>query len=309
MLRSEKNLFVIHAIGLIFLVVIMLFYASMPAWPSLYTPLLLVSVVMMAFALALRLLDTLPRVALTLIALCHFAFLVILITDVNVALMPTGSIINDQWLMQLDAAIFGYVWERYVAFFTDYPNLIAALRIVYVSVFSMFLVTVLSLGLSGEARKLQHMVWTAAIAGMLTLIIWSALSTFGPTAIIATPRPVVAQADILVNVDYGRVLRSFAARGIDGNANATLGGLIAFPSFHMVMALIAAWFSWRHWAGYVVIPLAAIMAPATLLHGGHHLLDIFGGLVVFIVALVVARAIVFNSFLADPVRFKFAETK
>lgn len=296
MIRSEKYLFMFHLMALACLTAIATFAGRYPAWPSQYTPLLIVSFGLLVGAVTLRQFRILPRVALTLIALCHFVFLVMIITVINGALLPVGGIANDLWLIRIDSMVFGYVWKGYVAYFAQYPLLVEALRIVYVSAFSMLFLTVLTLGLTGATHRLQNMVWTAAIAGALTLTIWALFPTFGPTVEYGAPTAELVNARLLVNVDYGRILREFAFKGIQGDANSTLGGLIAFPSFHMVMALIAAWFSRKNWIGVLIIPLAVLMGPATLLHGGHHLIDLIGGVVVFGAALALARLVVRASF-------------
>ena len=75
-------------------------------------------------------------------------------------------------------------------------------------------------------------------------------------------------------------------------ALALLGGLVAFPSIHMVMALMVAWYSRGTWAFFAFCVSSLLMIPATLLHGGHHLSDLFGGLALFALAVSLARWLV-----------------
>ncbi len=48
------------------------------------------------------------------------------------------------------------------------------------------------------------------------------------------------------------------------------------------MAAMSVWFVPRHWLVMaVILPINLLMLPAVLVQGGHHLSDVFGGLVAF----------------------------
>lgn len=48
------------------------------------------------------------------------------------------------------------------------------------------------------------------------------------------------------------------------------------------MAAMSVWFVPRHWLVMaVILPINILMLPAVLVQGGHHLSDVFGGLIAF----------------------------
>ena len=64
-------------------------------------------------------------------------------------------------------------------------------------------------------------------------------------------------------------------------SNSEMAEVIAFPSMHIVMTCMAVWSSLRTWAFVPLLGLNLAMPAATVLQGGHHVMDIFGGILVF----------------------------
>jgi membrane-associated phospholipid phosphatase len=55
------------------------------------------------------------------------------------------------------------------------------------------------------------------------------------------------------------------------------------------MAMMSVWFVPRYWfVMTVILPLNLLMLPSVLVQGGHHLSDIFGGLVAFVIVCAVS---------------------
>lgn len=86
----------------------------------------------------------------------------------------------------------------------------------------------------------------------------------------------------MVDPAYGRELMRLGQEGVTHLSPKNVLGLIGFPSFHIFMAAMSVWFVPRHWlAMAVILPLNLLMLPAVLVQGGHHLSDVFGGLIFF----------------------------
>ena len=68
--------------------------------------------------------------------------------------------------------------------------------------------------------------------------------------------------------------------------------LISFPSMHTVMAAMAVAYSRRTFAFWPLVVLNTLMVPAILIHGEHHLIDIFGGLALFAITWAWVRVLV-----------------
>jgi len=68
-------------------------------------------------------------------------------------------------------------------------------------------------------------------------------------------------------------------------------GVIAFPSFHAVLAVL---FTYAHRHSATFAPMAAlnaVMLVSIPSEGGHYLVDVFGGIAVAIVAILAVRAV------------------
>ena len=71
-----------------------------------------------------------------------------------------------------------------------------------------------------------------------------------------------------------------------------LDGIIQFPSYHTIIALSAAWATWKvRWIGPLNAAVTAAVVVTTLPIGGHHLIDLAGGAVVFAGSLVFVTAV------------------
>jgi len=106
-----------------------------------------------------------------------------------------------------------------------------------------------------------------------------------------------AKINLAVGPDYGAELRTLAQhQGAVWISPLQIKGLIAFPSFHTVLALLSIYgaLSIRPLiVPFVVLNLTAVAAVP--LHGGHHLVDVFAGIAVFFVGVFVARRLLASS--------------
>jgi membrane-associated phospholipid phosphatase len=99
---------------------------------------------------------------------------------------------------------------------------------------------------------------------------------------------IVRLVDVVHYLPDVLALRSGALRHLDGH----FSGIITFPSFHTVMAVTAAWATWHvRWLGVVNAAVAVIVLVTTLPIGGHHLMDVVGGVGISAVAIYVAMRI------------------
>ena len=118
---------------------------------------------------------------------------------------------------------------------------------------------------------------------MACILFWSVVPSIGPAAFVAVP----AQAGVVTRVvdgAYAEQMLSLLASGPEVlKANAMLG-VIAFPSFHTVMMLMSIWYvrGTRFLPVFVIVNIP--MLPAIIVHGGHHLVDIMAGMLLFAIA-------------------------
>lgn len=232
-----------------------------------------------------------PRVALALIGAAIFTGFTAVSSVFIFALFPLPNPLIDPTLIQADA-VLGYHWPSAVALLAQYPGFAAVLGYVYhSSLVQIFLTIVLLAALSRETALHRFL-----LVGIMTLIfavaIWWIIPSVGPSAFQSIPEADRLATGLYFNPAYGQHLLNLVQVGPRRISPEVVTGVVAFPSYHMIMALMVVWFSRGTFA---FLPFAAIntaMVPATLTHGGHHLVDLLAGLAVFAVSVWIASRLI-----------------
>jgi hypothetical protein len=234
----------------------------------------------MSAGLGLRLAGRLPRLSLTLVALGFYPIYASLLALVGYMQFPLSRPTIDPLLLRIDAA-FGYDWAAGVAWLARHPELSRLLAAVYLSALPQLALLLLVLGALGRVAALHRMLVTGMIAGIVMMAFWSLWPSFGPSVLVPLDPAAAARSGVLVTNAYGAELLRLASEGIGRIEKHQLLGTVAFPSFHMFMALLAAWFARGTWLFWPYLLLNSLMIPATALHGGHHAVDLVGGGLLF----------------------------
>lgn len=232
------------------------------------------------------------RIALASTATGLFVLFTICASILNYSLLPVGDRRIDMLLMQIDGML-GYSWPAAVEAAAAVPVIGLLLGVVYLSSLAQMVVVICLLGFSGRGADLQRFMFTGILAGLAAVIIWVLIPSSGPSAYQDIPVETAAKIRLIVGTPYGAELNRLALEGPRLISPRDALGLIAFPSFHTVMACLAVWFTMGFRRVFPIFAVInALMMPAILVHGGHHLVDVLGGLAVFAAALVAGRAIV-----------------
>ncbi len=200
----------------------------------------------------------------------------------NYVLLPTAHAPIDQLLVQMDDMV-GFHWPDAIALVVDYPVLNTILKYAYLSTMPQLAVLLIVLGLSGRIHDLHVLLAFIAITATILITFWYFFPSFGTTVIYSldanlerTFRPVVGSA-------YGKELISLSQNGPQLISPKEVKGLIAFPSYHATLAFIAMYCARNvRWLFPVYLIVNLLILPATVLHGGHHLVDIPAGLCLFL---------------------------
>lgn len=199
----------------------------------------------------------------------------------NYMFLPVAFPTIDHVLFSVDAT-FGYSWEGIVQWAAVHPWIGTILFFVYATSLPQLLVIVLTLGFTGRERQLHHFLVTGVLGAFASIVFWIFFPTFGPSAYVHLPQWIPQAIPLAVDNGYGQELNRLALEGVTYLSPKNVLGLIGFPSFHIFMAAMSVWFVPRHWlAMAVILPLNLLMLPAVLVQGGHHLSDVFGGLIFF----------------------------
>ncbi|MFN3577582.1 MAG: phosphatase PAP2 family protein [Tabrizicola sp.] len=235
-----------------------------------------------------------PRIALALVGAAIFTGFTAVSSIFIFALFPLPNPLIDPALIEADAAL-GYHWPTVVARLADYPWLAWLLGWIYhTSLVQIFLTIVLLAALSRPTELHRFL-----LVGMLTLIlavaIWWIVPSVGPSAFHSIPEAHLRATGLYFNPAYGQHLLKLIEVGPGRISPEVITGVVAFPSYHMIMALMVVWFTRATPAFLPALAVNTAMVPATLTHGGHHLVDLFAGLAVFAIGVWMANRLIRQS--------------
>lgn len=199
-------------------------------------------------------------------------------------LFPLAHPLIDMTLIDADAAL-GFSWVGFVNFVGGYPTAGILLHHVYLSILPQVVGVIILLSFLNRAAELHRFLSVGIVCMIATVLFWWLFPSVGPAAYGMVSTDIQQKIHLIANAAYGEDMRTFAKLGVDVITPTKITGVVAFPSFHMVMTCMVLWFTRRTW---VFLPLLAVdicMLPATIIHGGHYLVDLFGGLILFVVCL------------------------
>lgn len=199
-------------------------------------------------------------------------------------LFPVARPLIDPALIKLDASL-GYSWAGAVEDLARFPIFGKLLRYVYLSILPQMVAVIMLLAYLNRAVSLHRFLAVGIICMILTVALWAVFPSIGPGAYATISPEVQAKIGLVLDSAYSEKLRQLAAEGLPLISPAHVTGVIAFPSFHMIMACMVVWFTRATWAFVPAVVVNLLMVPATLTHGGHHLIDLIAGIATFAVCL------------------------
>lgn len=188
----------------------------------------------------------------------------------------------DALMLRMDHAM-GYDWAAYVAWFTRHPHAAEFAVLCYNSNILQPALFVLVLMLSGHPDRLNKFV----LVNIVTLLVATTIFAFLPVTTAWLHQGLspdeIARFRFISGSDQGWVrellrIRSGELRVLPPDFSE---GLVGFPSFHAISALLNIWVIWplRYWR-WAVLPINTIMIAATPVFGGHYLADLVAGSVI-----------------------------
>lgn len=247
---------------------------------------------LLAVGIYIRLFKSAERLAALTIALSGYALFGISMGIFFHIFMPRPDPILDEFLLRVDH-FFGYHWPDAVVWLArEHAWLGVAFSYIYISSFAQLICVIVLLGATGRLERLDLLLLTGMTGLLLTFVVWQIFPNFSMG--IHFPIPSEAERAILLytNTGYGQVLKDAALNGIPVISNETMLGVVAFPSYHTVMACLVVWFLYGTIGFWPAVAINIPMIPAIHIHGAHHILDFVGGIVVFFAALWVSKLII-----------------
>lgn len=195
-------------------------------------------------------------------------------------LFPLIHPLIDPTLISYDAAV-GFSWLGFVEFIGGYPVFGIALHYIYLSILPQVVCVIILLSFLNRTTDLHRFLATGIVCMIVTVGFWWLFPSVGPAAFGMVSPELQEKIGLIANAAYGADMRQLATEGIDVITPLRITGVIAFPSFHIVMACMVVWFTRGTWAFLPLVLVNLFMIPATIVHGGHHLIDLAGGLLIF----------------------------
>jgi hypothetical protein len=194
------------------------------------------------------------------------------------------------WSAQLawvDEHILGLDWPFLLKWVADHGIIANLLCVAYASSLFQAICAVFILSATGQVRRLQTVVLTfqlTLISCALVAICLPAMDQFTFRQIeVADGSHWIPQTAVAYVDDFVRLRTERPVVSLDNTQ-----GVITFPSFHAVLALLLSWAFWKTpKVRWVALCLNATMLLATPICGGHYFIDIVAGLLLAIVLLMI----------------------
>ncbi len=259
------------------------------AWRS-YIVGLFSSLSLLGIGFYIRAVKDAPQIAKIIISFTFYSLFGMAMTMFFQLHMPRPEPVLDEFLVMTDSW-FGYHWPDAVAWVATIPNLGPFLETIYTSSFIQIFAVLVMLGYLGRFDKLDKMLLTNAVSLLLVFAVWQ---TF-PNLSLSTYHTIPTAQEIAVNLRtdtlYGQLLLEAATDGFEEVSFFQTLGFVAFPSYHMVMLMLVVWFSWKTMLFWPIFVASFFMVPGILIHGAHHIADVFGGAIVFFIGVWISNQI------------------
>jgi hypothetical protein len=194
----------------------------------------------------------------------------------------------DDILVAADRAL-GFDWYRTMVAMARYPFLNDVLFRVYNMVLPEIALVMVALAWTGQVEKVYRYCLALGAGALIAIAVWALMPSLGAKSLYTLPPEVTSRLTLSVTCDYGKELVALLLNGPGYISPSDLRGLIAFPSYHGVLALIMAWYGWHlrllRWPLFL---LNAVVIACSPIQGGHHMVDLLGSFPVAALAIFLA---------------------
>jgi hypothetical protein len=224
-----------------------------------------------------------PRLAAMLLGTAFLLAFSLAASLLNYLLLTRAGARIDLQLAALDRAM-GFDWPQVMAWMARHPSLNLVAMAVYFSMLPQ--VALLTILLSAkEPAQVYRFLLALALSALVCIAVWSFVPSFGAFSVYPPPPHMVLALDQAYAHELVRLLRD----GPGLLSPHDTKGLIGFPSYHAVLALLVVAHARR--LGFVRWPanlLNCAVLIVTPVQGGHHLVDVLAAFPVAAIALFIA---------------------
>ena len=184
--------------------------------------------------------------------------------------------IDDQ-LAQLDRSL-GIYWPNIAAWAAHRPHVSAALSWIYVISGLQATGVIVVLAASGRISELERFCLVIVVSGLVTILLWMPFPSFGAITVYGLSKNVAASVNPQLGLGDAHRMIYLWQHGPGYITFVSTKGLVGFPSYHTAEAIISIWavrkVKWALWP-FLAFNIAVMISIP--IHGGHHVVDIFGG--------------------------------
>jgi hypothetical protein len=194
----------------------------------------------------------------------------------------------DGVLAAIDRSM-GFDWVTVMTIMARHPIANLVLRLCYMSVLPQIALLIIALAWSARCENVFRLCVSVAAGAFATVFFWTLFPSFGAFSVYDLPPSVANHLSLALDSRYAHDLVHLLATGPGFISPTSAKGLVGFPSFHGALAMLVAWYArplkYLRWPA---VALNAVVLIATPIQGGHHLIDLGGGLIVAAIAILVA---------------------
>jgi membrane-associated phospholipid phosphatase len=195
----------------------------------------------------------------------------------------------DDTLIAIDH-FFGFDWVRYVRFVDAHFALSWMVNFSYYSFQAQMIFFLILFPVTGQFTRAQHFMIIVIFCGLVTVMLAALIP-----AICGHVYYDIGQEFSNLDTHAGVIHKDIMYGLRDGSLTALsfpLQGIVTFPSFHAMLAVLLAYASLTfRILRWVFVPLNVAMVFATPAVGGHYLVDVVAGVGVGFLAIYIARRI------------------
>lgn len=193
---------------------------------------------------------------------------------------------RDESFLAFDRAV-GFEYLQFMRWIDAHPLALSVVRQAYLSFSPQMLAACLVLPMIGRMREAEIFVLASAGAGLMTSVVSCLLPATGAVLLLDGLAWNHSLAIGATPVHDLLALRDGTMRTVD---IARVGGIVSFPSFHMIVAVQSTWV-WRRVpvVGPCVAALNVLMAVGAVSEGAHYIADLVAGTAVAILWILLAE--------------------
>ncbi|QUS58954.1 phosphatase PAP2 family protein [Pseudovibrio brasiliensis] len=233
-----------------------------------------------------------PKIAKAFKATSHLVLYTALGSIFNHLLVLTNRPTIDSALTAIDST-FGFYWPEFIEMAQNIPLLDTLSSFAYNSSLPQIAFVVLVLSFSGRFERLDNVLNAFVISSLITIVFWALFPSFGSYVHYSLTNEVSEIPGLVVNKENVELILQYRSGDWDTLWVDKLTGLIALPSFHTVMAVLTIYACWGvRFIAWPVFALNMLVLISVPIDGGHHLVDVFAGVMVavFVITLVEGKA-------------------